>query len=302
MDDVRLAAIVASGLMLGPAVGDDGQFSSGTDLVVLHVLVKDRNGAYVTGLTRETFAVFEDGRPRDIVFFAREDEPVTVGLIIDSSGSMQNARSQVVSAAEIFATTSHPEDEFFALAFNEQVRVALPPASPFTTDAAVFRAAVAGAFAARGRTALYDAIGAGLDYARHGTHLRRVLVVLSDGGDNASLATFDQLAAATHSSDTVVYAIGLVDPLDREANPKTLKRLAHASGGDAFFPRDIDQIGEVLRRIAEDIRNTYTIGYDPGDAAHDGRFHRIRVSITAPEHRRAVVRTRQGFTGDRRHP
>jgi VWFA-related protein len=274
-------------------------FSTHTDLVVLHVTVKDRSGAYVTGLPREAFSLFEDGRPQRLDFYAREDAPVTAGLIIDASGSMFAVRERVAAAAGAFAETSHERDEIFALAFNERVRPALPRHTPFTGDPAVLRTAVAGALSARGRTALYDAIAAGLDYVRGGTHLRRVLVVVSDGGDNASATTHDEVLRRAQVANTVIYTITVADPLDRGANPKRLRQLAEASGGEAFQPRSAAQIGEALQRIAEDIRNTYTLGYTPDDAS-DGRFHRLAVVAQAPGRGRLAVRTRQGYLAEQR--
>jgi Ca-activated chloride channel homolog len=168
-------------------------FSSSAELVVAHVTVKDRQGAYVTSLPQEAFRVFEDGTPQRIDFFTGEDSPVTVGFLVDSSGSMREGRERVIAAATAFAEASNRQDELFALAFNEHVRAALPPSAPFTNDATVFRAALAGAWGAQGRTAMYDAISNGLSNVAKGRHPRRALVVVGDGGDNASTTTFDEV-------------------------------------------------------------------------------------------------------------
>jgi VWFA-related protein len=136
---------------------------------------------------------------------------------------------------------------------------------------------------------------AGLEYVGRGSHPRKVLVVLSDGGDNASAATLEQVLEQAQVANTVIYTIALVDPLERDANPGRLKRLADTSGGEAFQPRNISQVGDVLQHIARDIRNTYTIGYVPGDTARDGRFRRIRVIVSHPNRPSLSVRTRQGY-------
>jgi Ca-activated chloride channel family protein len=290
--DPRRAAPATPGVLFQ---ADQPTFTARAELVVLHVMVKDRKGSYVTGLTSDAFRVLEDGVPGTIQFFGVEDAPATVGIVIDSSGSMGTLRSRVIAAAGAFAETSNPEDEIFALAFNDVVRPALPRATPFTRDPVTLRYALTSTISAAGRTALYDAITAGLDYVARGTYQTRALVVVSDGGDNASTATFNQVLRATQVSNTVIYTVALTDPLERDANPKLLRRLADASGGEAFRPRDITEVEEVLRRIARDLRNTYTIGYAPPDASGDGRFHRVRVEVAAPGRGGLRVRTRDGY-------
>lgn len=270
-------------------------FSSRTELVVVHVTVKDRRGAYVTGLPKETFRILEDGTPQRIDFFTGEDSPVTVGLLVDSSGSMREGRDRVIAAASAFAEASNAKDEIFALAFNDYVRAALPPSMPFTTDANVLRAALAGAMGAHGRTAMYDAIANGLTYVAKGQHPRRVLVVVGDGGDNASTTTFEQALRQAQVSNAAIYTVGIVDPLERETNPRLLKRLAQATGGESFFPRRADDVDGVLRKIARDIRNSYTLGYVSANTAPDGRFRRIRVVVTDPARRSLHVRARDGY-------
>jgi len=270
-------------------------FSSRAELVVAHVTVKDRRGAYVTALPPEVFRILEDGVPQRIDFFTGEDSPVTVGFLVDSSGSMREGRERVIAAATAFAEASNSEDEIFALAFNEQVRAALPSSMPFTSDASVFRVALAGAMGAQGRTAMYDAISNGLSYIAKGHHSRRALVVVGDGGDNASTRTFEQVLKAARASNAAIYTVGIIDPIEREANPRLLKRLAQATGGEAFFPRHVDDVDDVLRKIADDIRHSYTLGYVSSNSARDGQFRRIRVAVTDPARRSLRVRTRDGY-------
>jgi VWFA-related protein len=277
------------------------QFRAVTELVVLHVIVKDRRGEYVPGLPASAFTVLEDGRPQDIEFFGQEDAPVTVGLVVDNSGSMQPVRDRVIAAAGAFVDTSHPQDEIFALTFNEHIRAALPPHAPFTGESGILRAGLSNALIPTGRTALYDAVSEGVRYLARGTHDSKVLVVVSDGGDNASSTTFDAIVDRALAANIVIYGVWLADSLEPEASPGPLRKLAEMTGGDCFQPRDTADVEEVLRQVARDIRHTYSIGYVPTRTSRDGRMRRVRVSATAPSRERLRVRTRQGYVseGDR---
>ena len=270
-------------------------FSSRAELVVVHATVRDRHGGYVTALPKEAFRLFEDGVPQRIDFFTGEDSLVTVGFLVDSSGSMREGRERVIAAATAFAEASGGRDELFALAFNEHVRPALLPTMLFTSDASVFRVALARAMGAQGRTAMYDAISNGLSYIARGHHPRRVLVVVGDGGDNASTTTLDQVLREAQGSNAAIYTVGIIDLPEREANPHLLKRLAEATGGQSFFPRDVDDVGDVLQRVSDDIRNSYTLGYASSNSARDGQFRRIRVVIDDPARRSLRVRARDGY-------
>ena len=285
-----LAAVSRAG------AGQPALFSSTSELVVLSVTVKDGNGAYVGGLPADSFRVLEDGRPQPVRFFVSEDVPVTVGLVIDASGSMRGNRDLILAAASTFASAGHPNDELFALTFNDRVQRALPAERPFTSDPRVFHHALADRIAARGRTALYDAISDGLDYVARGARDRKVLIVVSDGGDNASTTTLKDVVEKAQASAAVIYAVALVDGIGgRDSNPKRLRQLAQSSGGEAFLPDAPREVEDVLRRIARDIRNTYTVGYVPANAARDGTFRKISVSVKAPDRKRLVVRARSGY-------
>jgi VWFA-related protein len=302
-----LAGLTAVGALVpfSPSAATQNQnhpvFSARSELVVLHVIVRDKSGSDVANLVSNAFTILEDGQVQTIQFFEQQDAPVTVGLLIDSSGSMWPVRDRVIAAATTFAETSNPQDEIFALAFNEQVRAALPPAERFTSDPEALRAALSGAISARGRTALYDAISDGLAYVAGGTHERKVLVVLSDGGDNASTAaTFENVLRLAQTSNTVIYTVALTDPIARDANPKQLKALSDASGGEASVPRDVTDVKDVLRRIARDIRNTYTLGYVSTNSAHDGRLRLVQVKASTAAGRPLVVHTRRGYAVEAR--
>jgi len=295
----RWIALVAAALLLLTGVHVQGQgllvFSADSELVVLHVTVRDRRGAYVPGLPQEAFNVIEDGRAQTVSFFSDTDTPVTVGLLIDSSASMHPNRGVVIAGATSFAEASNPRDEIFALAFNEDVYPVLSTGAPFTSDSALLRAALERNVNGRGRTALYDAISKGVDYLSRGTRERKVLVVLSDGGDNASRVTQEEAVRKAQASNAVIYTIALVDPANHDANPALLKTLAQASGGESFRPDYPREISKALDQIARNIRHTYTVGYTPTNTARDGAFRRVRIVVTAPQGRPLVVRSRAGY-------
>ena len=270
-------------------------FTSGAELVVVHVTVKDRTGSYVTSLPREAFQVFEDDNPQRIDFFTGEDSPITVGFLLDNSGSMREGRERVIAAVSAFAASSNSHDEMFALAFNEHVRATLPPSIPFTSSANVLRASLVGAMSALGLTAMHDAISNGLSHVARGNNPRRVLVVVGDGGDNASTTTVEQVLREAQASNAAIYTVGIIDPLERQANPKLLKRLAAATGGESFFPRRLGQVEDVFRKIAHDVRNSYTLGYVSSNSARDGQYRQIRVVVTDPARGSLSVRTRDGY-------
>jgi len=270
-------------------------FSSQAELVVLHVTVRDRKGAYVGGLPLESFAVVEDGRAQTVSLFSDTDTPVTVGLLVDASASMYANRELAIAGAAAFAEASHPDDEIFGLAFNEVVNPVLTSRNPFTSDGSVLRTGLERAMIARGRTALYDAISAGVDYLARGSRERKALVVLSDGGDNASRTERDAAVRKAQASNAVIYTIALVEPGERGANPELLADLSRASGGEAFRPHSAHDLADVLRKIALDIRHVYTIGYTPTNTTTDGTYRRVRVVVSAPPGRPLVVRSREGY-------
>ncbi len=274
-------------------------FSTESELVVLHVAVKDRKGGYVAGLGRESFRVLEDRRPQAIRFFNNQDAPVTVGLVLDASGSMGPSRSMVIAAAMTFSKAMNPQDEFFVLGFNEHIHTPLPPDKPFTSSEPTLRIALVQAIKARGQTAVYNAVNAGLDYVQNGRFERQVLIVLSDGGDNASSITKAQVLANAQASNAVIYTIALVDPMDSEADPGFLRQLSDATGGVAFKPKDAEDIEGILQGVARDIRNMYTIGYVPEESAVDGdeqdALRRVSVDVKLPTGQKLAVRTRRAY-------
>jgi Ca-activated chloride channel homolog len=290
-------ACVAAALFAGVvarAQDDKPQFKSESELVVVHVLVTERSGAYVSGLPSDAFRLFDETRPQTTKFFLNEDAPVTVGLIIDSSGSMGHARDRVIAASTEFVQSSNPQDEIFALTFNDEVHPIFGGNS-FTSDSVVLGGALAKAFQPIGRTALYDAVVDGLKYGSHGMHDRRVLVVLSDGGDNASRATLKDVVTNVEASNTVIYTVALADPNDPDSNPKKLKQLADVSGGESYEPGSESEVRSAFQKIARDVRHMYTIGFEPMNSAYHAGFHRLRVEVKTPDGRKLNVKSRSGY-------
>jgi Ca-activated chloride channel family protein len=267
-------------------------FASRADLVVVHVSVVDRKSGLVAGLPREAFAVYEDGQPQRIDFFLNEDTPATVGLVVDASMSMHRKREAVVAGGMAFAQATHPRDEIFTVHFNERVWFGLGADQPFTSDAGQLRATLQKSLA-RGKTALFDGVAAALRHVERGTSQKKALVVISDGGDNASQGSSEDILKLVNRSDALIYTICLRDEYDRDADPDTLERLATASGGIAFSPRRIGDVTKILERIARDIHSGYTIGYVP--AAARGGHRDIRVEVTGPDNRQLIVRARSGY-------
>lgn len=288
------ALIVAA--FLGPLLAAQSHFSARSDLVVLNVAVTDSRGGFVSGLPRDAFKIVDEG-PQKIEFFAEQDAPATIGLLIDSSGSMLENRDRVIAGVTEFAKASHPDDEFLPLVFNEQVTSVLPKGK-FTSDPAELRDVLTTSLAARGRTAFHDALAEAVEKVGHGRFERKSLIILSDGGDNASKLTFDEAFDKVLASNVVIYSIALVDPLALDRNPKALRHLSDGTGGLAFEPANVAVVGRAFQSIAHDIRSRYTVAYAPPDSVTDGHLRRVRVVIEAPGRTGLKVRTRTGYIID----
>jgi Ca-activated chloride channel homolog len=268
--------------------------SVSVEMVALNVTVHDGKGNLVPTLAKEDFQVFEDGIPQPIEYFSREDMPVTVGLVIDNSGTMAPKRPEVVTAALVFARASNPEDQMFVVLFNENVYFGLPNDMPFTDKAAQLELALSG-IKADGMTALYDAVAAGLNHLKQGNRDKKVLIVIGDGEDNASRQNLNIVLAMAKKSDAIIYTIGIFDENNPDRNIRALKQLAKASGGEEFLPASAKDVVPICRRIAYDIRNQYSISYQPSNKKQDGSFRAIRVTATARNGKRLFIRTRAGY-------
>ncbi len=251
------------------------------------------NGSFISGLSLQNFRVYEDKRLQKITMFQQGDTPVTVGLIVDHSRSMGPKLPEVAAAVSAFAHSSNPQDEMFVVDFNDDVSVELLGGKPFSSDPRELGKAV-GAVTARGRTALYDAVAEGLIHLRLGTCERKALIIVSDGGDNASQHTLSQILALAQQSQVLIYSIGLISDTG-EVDPDVLRRLSKTTGGVAYFPDDVHNVTNISAQIARDLREQYTLGFTPEKAARAHAFRRMEVKVTAPGHGRIRVRTRAGY-------
>ena len=268
--------------------------SANVDLVLLDASVRDANGGYVTGLPKEAFRVTEDGRSRQITTFANVDAPVTLGLVVDNSGSMRLKRPEVILAGLAFAKESNPKDEFFVVNFNDSVVHGLPPSIPFTDDLQTLRAALYYGKPA-GKTALYDAIATALKDLQKGHHDKRTLIVVSDGGDNASKISQPELLSLIESSRATVYTVGMVGKGDEDFHPHLLRKIASITGGLYFQPQTMDEVIPVFKKISKDIRSRYTIGYVPDETNAKRQIRSIKVSAHS-EGRKLIVKSRTSYS------
>ena len=279
------------------AAGQNPQpvFTSHADLVVLHVNVFDGRSDAVPDLPQDAFQVLEDGKPQAITLFTGADVPVAVGLVLDASSSMISRQSMLTSGGAAFARASRPEDEIFTIHFNENVRFGLPDGMPFTSHPALLHAALA-RVQPRGKTALHDAVMAGLDHLEFSSHQKRILVVLSDGEDNASRHTESEMLESARASNAIVYTVSNANRRQGiGGNDGVLRRLAETTGGIARFPRNDRDVVENLDRVAGSIRRGYMIGYAP-DTPRDGRYHRVQVAVRVPGQTKDLrVRSRDGY-------
>ncbi len=270
------------------------RISVNVDLVVLQATVTDRRGNLIHNLNEQDFEVYEDGVRQDIRLFKNEDIPVTAGLVVDHSSTMGPKLADVSAAARTFVRSSNAEDEMFVVNFNEKVSLGLPGTIRFSNTPGELEKAITRA-PAGGETALYDAIARALVEVQAGTRDRRVLIVVSDGGDNASARSITQVMKLAGQSSAVIYTVGIFDEDDPDRNPRVLERLAQTTGGEAFFPKRLSDVVPICERIARDVRHQYTIGYSASNPASEGTHRAIRVVARAKGRPRLSVRTRTGY-------
>jgi VWFA-related protein len=266
-----------------------------TRLVLLPVKVTDAQGKFVAGLKAEDFRVYEDGQLVNPTVFEEGDVPVTVGLVVDHSRSMGSKLMGVVAAVSSFAHSSNPHDEMFVVDFNDDVSIELMKGKTFSSDAKELGEALT-AVSARGRTALYDAVSEGLHHLQYGHMEKKALVIISDGGDNASHLKYAQVLKQARETQALIYSIALVGSDDGEENPGLLLRLCKDTGGIAYFPRQGESVANVSAEIARDLREQYTLGYVPQDVQRVDAFRKVEVKVTAQGRGKLRVRTRQGYS------
>ncbi len=264
------------------------------NLVILSATVRDRHNALVPGLKKVNFQVYEDGIRQQIKDFSHEDIPITAGILVDNSASMARKSHDVIASALAFARSSNPQDQMFVVNFNDRVSFGLPADLPFTGRQDQLQQALSG-ITAIGQTSLYDGIAAALDHLERGIFDKKMLILISDGGDDASKHTLAQVINMARHSAAIIYAIGIFDEDDGDQNPTVLRRFAKETGGEAFFPQSSEEIAPICREIARDIRRQYTLTYVPEIASRDRRYRTIVVRASAPGRGRLSVRTRAGY-------
>jgi Ca-activated chloride channel homolog len=261
-------------------------------LVLLHASVTAKNGKLLTDIPQSAFKIFEDGVEQPIKLFRREDVPVSMGILVDNSGSMTAKRSRVAAAALELVKQSNPDDEVFIVNFNDDSHFD----QLLTNDVKKLQAALA-RMEARGGTAMRDALSKSINYVKkNGKKDKKVLVVITDGNDNSSDATLEQVLRQAHESDVLIYAIGLLNQEEgREARAakRALKSLVEASGGLDYYPNSASDVQEITPRVAHEIRNQYILGYTSSNRLMDGTFRQVKVTVTG--FGRSTVRTRNGY-------
>ncbi|HZS43941.1 MAG TPA: VWA domain-containing protein [Blastocatellia bacterium] len=276
------------------SASDDEGIQLGVSMVSLSVTVVDQSGNFVVGLNQNNFEVYEDKIKQDLVGFALDDAPLSVGIIFDLSGSMENKIRGSHDALKSFTRVCRDDDNIFLLGFNRKVSLL----RDYTSDDGAILSSVLGA-KAHGTTALYDAVYMGLEKAKQGRNARKVLLVISDGEDNSSRYTLREIKRLAQESDVVVYSIGIMDsgnmtPLDMEG-ADALNQLAEITGGKAFFPGTLDDLEAVTTYIALELRSQYNISFIPSNLARDGKWRSLKVRVHGPKSSALNVRARNGY-------
>lgn len=263
--------------------------------VLLPCTVVDANGNLVTDLTQSDFRVSEDGVPQTIASFQHQDVPVSMGILVDNSGSMLDKHQAVEQAALTLVRDSNPHDAAFIVNFNQRAYLDQGP----TSNISLLEQGL-NHFNAGGETAIYDAVAASADeLAHHSTQPKQVLLIITDGADNASRLTLQQVIRRVQNlSGPVVYSIGLLyndDPAEARQAHDALQTLSDETGGLAYFPSSLNDVGQIAQEVARVIRNQYTVGYHSTKDANLGGYRRVNVEAHSPGHGNLIVRTRSGY-------
>ena len=289
---VVLTGALCFGQTKSPELVPETTFRVGTDLVQLNVSVFDAGWKVIRGLPQSAFTVSEDGVKQEIAVFRQEDVPVSMGLIIDNSASMRDKRERVATAALAMVKASNPNDEVFLVNFSGEPEVT----QGFTSKLDLLEKGLRAIQPPRGETAMRDAVLLGIQHLRSRAKLdKRVLVAITDGDDNASVASQQRLIEFAHQNNAIVYGIGILGgepPASAARARQRLEELAAATGGRAWFPPDVSTIAAITPEIAHEIRNQYVVGYTPSNSAKDGNFRKVTVEVNVPG---AQVRTRSGY-------
>ena len=294
---LTVIAALSLAILYGQQTDTGAVFRSDTRLVVCPTTVVDKSGHLVDHLKQDAFSVFENNVRQQIKVFKHEDIPVSMGLIIDSSGSMRNKREGVEAAAMALVEASNPDDEVFVVHFNDETYLDNPGGKDFLTDRAEMREALKRTEVSGG-TAMRNAIHTAIDWLKKAHKDKKVLVVVTDGEDNSSdeINSLEQVVRLARQNEVLIYSVGLLSEEDHKAaaNAKhQLNEISEATGGKAFYPREVSEVDSIARQVARDLRSQYTLEYTPTNPAMDGTFRKIRVAVKAPG--TATARTRTGY-------
>jgi Ca-activated chloride channel family protein len=255
------------------------------DMVLVPVTVVDPYGRLVTGLDQSNFRIFEDGIEQEVVYFAEQDVPISIGVIFDLSGSMSDKIDKSRLAALQFFRTANPQDEFFLVDFNDRAQLV----SPFTSDIDLLRNRMLFGRRPGGRTALFDGIYLGLSEMRGAHNSRKALLIISDGGENHSRYSERDLREFLREADVQLYAIGIYEPLssrwrtpEEGQGPALLEELAEMSGGRVFPVTNLNELPDIATKISMELRNQYVVGYKPSNRRRDGKWRKIKVQLRPP--------------------
>jgi Ca-activated chloride channel homolog len=266
-------------------IGDGQSVHIDVELALVNVTVTDPYNRLVTGLDLDNFRVFEDNVEQEVVTFSSEDVPISIGVILDLSGSMSNKTGNAKEAAIQFFKISNPQDEFFLIGFNEHAELL----SPFTDNTEDLQSRILTA-SSKGRTALLDAIYLGLSEMRGAHHAKRALLIISDGGDNSSRYNEKDIKRLVREADTQLYSIGIFDPyeyrgrtLEELNGPSLLSEVTELTGGRAFSVENLNELPDIAGKIGTELRNQYVLGYRPSNKSHDARWRKIKIKLRAPK-------------------
>jgi Ca-activated chloride channel family protein len=268
-----------------------------TDLVTLTLTVTDVYGRYVMGLGKNSFTVLDNNQEQEITFFSDTDAPVSLGVLFDVSGSMSGEKIQKArKALSRFINTSHPNDEYFLIGFNNRAQLLLDRTRD--GDAVLQKLTLVNP---KQNTALYDAVYLGLERVTRGSHQKRALLIISDGQDNASRYNFGEVRRLMKESDVITYAVGIIDAGDAGSQvgmqgQAFLDELTSVTGGKSFYPTSDVELDEIFDRISIELRHQYSIGYTPKDFQPDGKWRKVKVRVKPPRGLpRLTVRSREGY-------
>jgi Ca-activated chloride channel family protein len=260
----------------------DQTISVDVDVVLVNAAVSDSNGRMITGLRQENFRIWEDKVEQKVEYFSSEDSPMSIGLIFDATGSMADKISSARDAAASFLRVGNPQDEYFLVTFSQRATLD----EPFTTDISRLQSHMIFT-PAKGLTPLFDAVYLGLQTMKSAANKRKALLLITDGEDNHSRYSFQNIKEFIKEEDVQIFVIGIVDPgsqLDPgQRGRDIIEDLARISGGEAYFPESADQLEDICNKIALELRNEYVLGYHPTNTAKDGRWRKIRLKIDPPK-------------------